>query len=60
MARITLKDDGIYRTNGRPHSHGDEADEVKRIAAVNECVVRAEEQRAQLRRIFENVRDELL
>lgn len=58
MARITLRD-GIYRTNGREHSHDwNEAEEIQRIAAVNECVERAGEQRNQLKRIFENVRDE--
>ena len=59
MVRITLSLDGIYRTNGRQHSHHwDEATEIKRIDAVNEYVSRAGQQQTQLKRIFENVREE--
>ena len=48
-----------YRANGRQHSHHwDEATEIKRIAAVNEGVSRSGQQRIQLKRIFENVREE--
>ncbi|KAI9554900.1 hypothetical protein GHT06_020178 [Daphnia sinensis] len=48
--------DGVFYKTGREHNHGPETQELRRIAAVNECVRLAGKRHGSLKKIFEEVR----
>ena len=43
----------VYYKSGAAHNHGDETEDLARIAAVNECVKLAAERDGSLKRIME-------
>ncbi|KZS16486.1 Uncharacterized protein APZ42_017762 [Daphnia magna] len=48
--------DGVFYKTGREHNHGPETQELRRIAAVNECVRLAGKRHGSLKKVFEEVR----
>jgi hypothetical protein len=51
-----IRADGVYIRSGKAHNHGEETDELERIAAVHECEKLAGERPGSLKDLCDEVR----